>query len=346
MKILFFVKHYFECGGIQENIYNISNYLIKNHEVAITTSKINKEHIHFSKKIIYLPHNRVDLNKYDVVLIENFDMLPHIMFLIKIMINNLYKGGNYKIILVPHGGYTIEWYTFPFINRIIKKTYHKTLGRFFINKFVNKIVACSNWEKDALIGNGVKDEIIIIRNGIDKKYISKHRGKHYFVFVGRIDPIKNIEEIIYTFKKICSYRFFCDYKLMIVGDYKKNTYYYNKLKSIIIENNLLDKIIFLGKKVGNEKFNIISEAKCLFCLSKIENDPLVVKESLSVSTKVLINTNGGLKDYEYENNVFVKYENDINPTEFYKFLKKKFNNKLKINLLTWEEVAEKYETVF
>jgi len=351
-KILFITYTYLPIiGGIEQNIYKITGFLKKDYDIDIITKPLkdqkSEEKIGRANviRMNFSEFKNYSYEKYDIIIIENFNIMPHFNVFKKLTI--LKKLGKLKarIILVPHGGFTVDWKTFSFLRRTIKKVYNRTKGIYFINNLVDKIIAVSNWEKEALIKEGINKDIAIIRNGIDE-FRNTNKKDNYFIFVGRIDPIKNIKEIILTFKKIKENPKFADYDLKIIGDYKKNIEYYNFLKEIIKNNNLSNSIKFLGEKLGNKKIDILSKAKCLICLSKMENDPIVIKEAFSVKTKVLINTNYGLNDYKNENNIFVKENNDLDTEKLFKFLKKPFINKFKIPLLTWKEVAHEYQRIF
>lgn len=345
-KLLFITYTYLPViGGIEQNINKITSILNRNYKIDIITKridnlrneKINNCNVLRQKFLSFLSF---DYSKYDIIFFENFNIFPHAFSFLKIIIQKKLGKFRGKIIFVPHGGFTPDWKNFSILRKTIKKIYNKTIGKYFLT-YVDKIIAVSDWEKKE-INRLINKDITVIRNGIDLININSKK-EDYFVFVGRIDPIKNIEEIIFTFQKLSYSTYFKDYKLKIIGDINANDYY-NHLKKII-ESNKIKNIEFLGKKIGKEELTIISKAKCLFCLSKMENDPVVLKEAFSVKTKVLINTNYGLKDFENEKNIFIKRD-DFNAEDFAKFLKKPFINKFKTPLLTWGEVAARYEKLF
>lgn len=346
MKILFFVKDYFKYyGGVEENVFNISQILSYDNEVYIAADFVEERNFHFSKKVNYIPTKEIKINDFDVIFIENFNISPHFSLFMRLMFSK--KSYNQKVIFVPHGGFClIDWQSFSFFNRVVKKAYLKIFGLFFINNFTDKIIAVSDYEKNELIKNGIKKEIIVIRNGIEKIQSKKVKKEDYFVFIGRIASVKNLEEIILTFKYIISDKRFLNYRLKIIGGFNySNNHYYNLLKQLIKTNHLENKVEFLGKKVGKEKFDILTKSKCLFCLSRLENDPVVIKEAFSVRTKVLISNNFGLKDYENENNIFVKYGEDLDMDKFDKFINEDFKKSFKIKLLTWKEVSNEYKNL-
>ena len=350
MKILFFIRHYFDTwGGIEEHVYNISSIFQENNQVTITAPTSDKQHIKYSPGISYVDHRNVRISDFDVIFIENFEIFPHIVLCFKVILDRIINQKHCKIILVPHGGFTLKWDLFGWKQRIVKFLYNKTFGLFFINRFCDLVVAVSDWEKKALIQEGVTKEIVVIRNGFDIQDAEAYKEnlkENYFIFVGRIVSIKNLEEVILCYKSIVQDKFFQDYKMLIVGSYEIDSDYFLKIKKIVQDNDLVDGVVFLGAKYGKEKYELISRAACLFCLSHVEHDPVVLKESFSVKTKVMINSNFGLEDYRGEKNIFLKNENAVNLSRFYEFLKKDFMENLNIPLLSWADVTAKYEKLF
>ncbi len=341
-----------EVGGIQQNLSKISYFLKRDYIVDILTSPIdgrskyeNMDGVNVFRKspLLFFVY---DYSPYDVVVLNNFTISPLFFACLKLMYLKKLTSFKGRIIFVPHGGFTPDWKDFDFISSLIKRSYHRIFGRFFINNFVDKIIAVSEWERIALVQERIIKNISIIKGGIEKVGLENEQKENYFVFVGRIDPIKNIEEIIETFSYIRQNVNFQKYALRIVGDYKNNPVYFDRLSRLTEKRGLRDCVEFLGQIEGIAKLQIIAKAQCLFCLSHMESDSLVIKEALSVKTKVFINTNYGLKDYESENNVFVKYMDNFGINDFSKFIAKPFNNVLKIPLDTWEQVATKYKRVW
>lgn len=113
--------------------------------------------------------------------------------------------------------------------------------------------------------------------------VSKNKEK-YFLFIGRIHPKKAIENLIEGL--ILSKEFLkSDFNLRIAGDY--NNPYGLSLKTLVAENNLKDRIEFLGQIEGIEKQEILAKAYFSFMPSHTENFGNVVIEALAQKTPVV-----------------------------------------------------------
>ncbi len=134
---------------------------------------------------------------------------------------------------------------------------------------------------------GHNSKIVCIPNYIllpDKYKSDIHEGDRYFLYVGRINPIKNLDILIEGLAASQSFRN-NSIKLKIAGETKG--IYYESLRKLIKELKLEDKIDFLGMVTGSEKEILYANAKFLFLLSKSENFGNVVVESLAQGTPVI-----------------------------------------------------------
>ena len=112
--------------------------------------------------------------------------------------------------------------------------------------------------------------------------VTKTERSKYFLFVGRINPIKNIDVFFRAAHKSQLFQS-NNYSIKIVGD--TNTAYAAELK--LLANKLGLKVEFLGRVDGERKHNILNKAFFLFLISKSENFGNVVFESLSNKTPVI-----------------------------------------------------------
>lgn len=109
----------------------------------------------------------------------------------------------------------------------------------------------------------------------------------YFLFLGRIAPIKAIENLI---KGASLSELFRQSNVILkiaggVEDQFKN--YYETLRNIVVETELQDKVKFIGAVSGTEKYQAYCDAQFLFLVSKSENFGNVVIEALSQGTPVV-----------------------------------------------------------
>jgi len=351
-KVLFINRHNLSItGGIEMHISKFIERLDKSkYQVTVLSLKENKKALNdeMSQELKIFSFLTYDYTKYDIIFIENFNILPHFIIIIKLFILKILHKNTYKVIFVPHGGFVPYWEMFSPIPRIIKKIYHKIVGAFFTKHIVDEVVAVSKWEKSVL-ENIVTKNIHLIGNGmakisIDLKNIKK---EEYFIFIGRINPIKDIIKILKTFDEIKRNKKFRNYKLYIAGPYNVNDGYYKELVRLIGTLKIINDVKLIGAKYNKDKYELLARAQCLFCMSKFETDPIVVKEALSVKTKVCISPNYGLNDYVDVDNVFTIYntKNIINTNKFYNFINSEFTENRK-DILTWDKMKKKYEELF
>jgi glycosyltransferase involved in cell wall biosynthesis len=346
MKLLFFVRHYFDAwGGIEESIYQITKLWAHKYSIAVTSTCLDYEGPRRISNVAYISHNAVDIASYDRIIIENFNLFPHLPFLAKLMMFILTKRFTGRVIFVPHGGFTPYWQQLGFVQRRIKQLIHDTAGRAFINAFVSQTVAVSDWEFKELRKKGIRGPIAIIRNGGGGYCAASSDKELSFIFVGRIHPIKNIETIIEQFSYLLKDSRFSGYKLIIMGNYTNNVRYYEKLVESIKSKRIDDHVVFVGEQFDADKYAYVRKAQCLFCFSHWENDPIVVKEALSCGTKVCIQPNYGLADFIDEPNIFAMKDSMLNADEFYAFLQQPFQPAQRIPLKPWDHVASDYERV-
>jgi glycosyltransferase involved in cell wall biosynthesis len=112
--------------------------------------------------------------------------------------------------------------------------------------------------------------------------------KANFIFLGRIHPIKGLENLIEALAKVEEFMH-SDCKLLIAG-YGEN-YYVQSLKDKCIELNISHKVKFLGRVEANEKVNFLEAGKFLVLPSYSENFGAVVAEALAVGTPVIVSNN-------------------------------------------------------
>lgn len=182
--------------------------------------------------------------------------------------------------------------------------------------------------------------------------------KSEFTFVGRINPIKNIELIIAAMIQI--HEFHPNVKLNIVGaaslDYEKS--YQRSLQVQIEESGLGNTVFFRGHIEGDLKNKIVASSKALILPSKSENFGNVILEALAQGTPVIASQNTPWKLLEqYKSGMWVgsninELKNamlkilELDKTTYqqmrknaYELCKSKFD--IKENIKVWEEYYKK-----
>jgi glycosyltransferase involved in cell wall biosynthesis len=134
--------------------------------------------------------------------------------------------------------------------------------------------------------------LLVLPNSVMGTYIPEEHFK--IIFLGRIDPAKNIELLLKALMTDSNLPF----QLKIVGSGEEE--YVSKLKKI---SSGFKNIEWIGHVDGNEKFKLLVEADLLVLPSHTENFGNVILEALSQGTPVLTSDNVGAKEYILDNNL-------------------------------------------
>lgn len=184
----------------------------------------------------------------------------------------------------------------------ISKTKKKWLLKLY-RLTTNKVVFASTSPKETKeVSAFFKNKIIEIPNVMPaSNKLERTSEDRRFLFLGRIHPIKNIDGLI---KAVSLSEFFKSEKvyLDIAGDYdERDLEYLNSLKALVEENNLSNKVTFLGHVAGDAKEQLLANAYFLVLPSHTENFGNVVIESLNQGTPVVASKNTPweeLEDYD------------------------------------------------
>lgn len=248
----------------------------------------------------YFP--KIDLGQGSLLCLHNFNITPHMFYLVKSIWDTLAKRKNYTVILTPHGGFTPEWSTFPIVQRAVKWLYHRSIGVWLINLGVDGVRAVSEWERNEMIRCGLRPNLVtVISNGIEnaafdntddqldtafKKKVAAY-GK-YIIQVGRIHPIKNFETPIAALANLPK-----DLKFMILGPVGDPSYKL-MLEQQITKLGLQDRVIFLGVVRGAEKFYLMKHAQMMVHMAIWESYCNVVHEGMSQGLVCIVADNTAL----------------------------------------------------
>jgi glycosyltransferase involved in cell wall biosynthesis len=188
-----------------------------------------------------------------------------------------------------------------------QKKFKKTIWKSVVSRYQSRI---NFHATNALEASIIKTHfpkakrIDIIPNYIEMpKLLENEPVKKQLIFLGRINPIKNIDLLIEAFSALVQHEEFNDYKLLIGGsarlDYELE--YQNKLNQLVNALNVKEKVVFLGHISGDEKQKLLAASKALILPSKSENFGNVVLEALSQKTPVVASKNTPwaiLEDYK------------------------------------------------
>lgn len=188
----------------------------------------------------------------------------------------------------------MTFFLYPKFHKKLQIVYFKFMIRASILS-CDKIICVSQSTKDDVvkrfkIKDKIEDKLITIPLGTsfninlfdDKKNISflSKSGilpKKYFLFIGTIEPRKNIKSIILAYSRISNEED-VDYKLVIVG---QKGWYYDDIFELVEELGLQDKIKFTGFISENEKIQLIYNSYFFIYPSFYEGFGIPVLEAMS-----------------------------------------------------------------
>ncbi len=296
--ILFIAGSYYpsQLGGPCNSFYWLAKAIGKsdfNVTVMAMSIGINDDSIVFNKwynteygNVIYIKTN---LNNYSTKYI--WACLRQIKTAQIIHINSIFSFASYLIgfiailykkpvIWSPRGEFAPKALTYKKIFKKFMLFFFKGFKQMVIFH-TTSVIESSDTKK--LLGTGTK--IIQLPNYMDLPNVDSKNKKDYFICLGRIHPIKALENII----EACNLSiYFKDskYKLLIVGDNKSS--YGETLKQLVNAMSLNDKIVFMSHVSDiKEKNKLFNEARFSFLPSHTENFGNVVVESLGNGTPVV-----------------------------------------------------------
>lgn len=164
----------------------------------------------------------------------------------------------------------------------------------------------------------------------------------YFMYLGRLDRIKNIDILIRSFSLANTQ----DYKLVICGTNDEDPKYVAYLRHIAS-----DKVIFTGSVYGDEKRLLINNCKVFCLLSDSEGLPIVILEAMYAQKVCLVSDINGNKEALGKSGVLVpvrnidmtkeKIEDLIEQYESYSW-QEKFNYDRVTKHFFWSNISKEY----
>jgi glycosyltransferase involved in cell wall biosynthesis len=275
-------------GGVATHIALLSKILAENQwKVIIYEMKDYSNRNIIIKKVndlikIFRFKKFIEHNKSDVIHF-NPSIYYGSIFKLFLSIINL-KHDN--IIIQFHGGSfkKLNLFRIKLVKKIIGLVFRKSKKIIFLsNKQKNEFVELWSeyYEKTVVIPNFIKIPDIRLNPTIDDKL--------KIIFLGRLIEEKGIFDIVEAAKLLKDQ----SVEFLIVGSGPEE----EKLLKIIKQNNINNKVKFLGAKFGREKEKILREAD-LFILpsSWDEGIPYSILEAMSYGLGILCTKNGGLID--------------------------------------------------
>lgn len=249
--------------------------------------RITKDHTHVSPSL--WKETWSTLHEYDAVHIHSWwNFLIMGASLICTM-----KG--VKPVLSPRG--MLCDFIFNNRNQLKKKILHQVLGKFLLSRTYLHVTSHVEWNDCLKLNESWRGGLI--HNIVDLPYMPMHkvesRKNDVFTigFLSRVDPKKGLDILLHALAKVPF-----PYKLQIAG--AGDEAYVEKLRQIIRDNDMEDSVEWVGWKSGEEKFTFLADVDLFALTSHNENFAVVVIESLSVGTPVLVSEHVGLCRYVKE----------------------------------------------
>jgi 1,2-diacylglycerol 3-alpha-glucosyltransferase len=263
MKIAF-VNHSFILGsGIDTVIYELARHLADEHEVTLFTfyNEYDVKELNFEVKEINIPfkENRVSRSVISPIYMHKVAEIRKAIADYDVVNTHLYPAN--LIPLIPNKmkkPYHIvtEWSepgvnpNYEFTQQLYKK-FIKKMNEYAANNADSVLAPCDfvkKWIKkeydvdaDKIYLDGVNFDIFDMKNSY--KSFESLNTFPVILYVGRIDPYKNIHILINSFEILKKQ--FKDAKLVIVGK-KHFTDYSQKIENLVKDKNLENDVIFTG----------------------------------------------------------------------------------------------------
>jgi len=261
-------------------------------------SKTYSIHTHqpwpFLSRLGISPHMRKELvesaKKVQIMHNHSLWMLPNIYPAAAI------KGTNCRLVTSPRG--TLSDYALS-RSRWLKKVVWR-MGQGAVLKSATCLHATSELEFREIRQYGLKNPVAIIPNGIEIPNIQKKErpspNKRRLLFLGRIHPIKGIDELLRAWGTL--EKKFPDWELFIVGP--DNEGYLYQMKALAKYLNI-ERVMFPGPVYGEEKRKVYQSADLFILPTHSESFGMVVAEALANALPVIVTKEApwqGLENHE------------------------------------------------
>ena len=207
-----------------------------------------------------------------------------------------------KPYIVPVYGMLDSWATKQ--KSLKKKLFHRILGRIFLEnaRFLQcvsktEFEQAKNWAPKA--SWTILPYLVKIKIADSAKFgvtVSKHQdskdqqSRTRFLFISRLHPKKGLELLLQAAGqlKVMGYPF----DIIIAGSGESE--YVQKLKSIVVETNIVERCQFVGIKFGREKEDLFDDVDALVLPTHSDNFGLILVEAMGFGLPVITTRNVGI----------------------------------------------------
>lgn len=199
-----------------------------------------------------------------------------------------------RLVTIPD----MTFYLFPELHQKIKRLYFKTLIPISLKRCSRAITISESTKTDLLkrFPHMDPEKIAVIHLGVNinsppvqaKEHLEKFglQEKKYFLFVGTLEPRKNIPGIIEAFHHVITTNkdYKKDYKLVIMG---KKGWFYREIFETVKKYHLEELVIFTGYMGGEAKQSLLAHAFLFVYPSFYEGFGLPVLEAMAYGVPVI-----------------------------------------------------------
>lgn len=287
-----------KLGGPANAVYWLAKALVKSgHTVTVITTNICVDKsIESDKwlrvdgiKVRYCSNSGVpylniliqsfrEIRNNDIAILTSVCYKPEILIAIKAIKLQI------PVIWSPRGEFSVS----AISNRLDKKIYFNVIRKLLARRIIFHVTSEAE-ENDTLNVLGKNAKTFLIPNYMEIPEVVKRDEdiKPYFLFLGRIAPIKAIDKLIRGVALSNKFRS-SNYSLRIVGMQEdKFKDYIDSLGLLINQVRLEERVKIEEPKFGKDKLQLLSNASFLTLLSESENFGNVVIEALSQATPVI-----------------------------------------------------------
>jgi glycosyltransferase involved in cell wall biosynthesis len=182
----------------------------------------------------------------------------------------------------------LSFFLYPDFHQICKRYYFRFFTIFTI-RCADILITVSESTKNDLVKilGADPDKLKTVYHGFEHKDVYCESiindtlqcfniTKPFILFIGTIEPRKNIINLITAFKGLVEKNY--NISLVIVG---KKGWFYQEVFRCIADNSLRDKVIFTGYLLEEKKFHLLSRAKIFTYPSYYEGFGIPVLEAMS-----------------------------------------------------------------
>jgi len=152
-----------------------------------------------------------------------------------------------------------------------------------------------------VVSNGAGNFAVADEKSISNFKDKNTEGEPYFIFVGALNPRKNLKGIFAAFDRLES-----SHKLVVVGD---KMHWSKEIEKSFTEMKNQDKVVFTGRLEGDALNTAYSGAEALLFPSLFEGFGIPILEAFKAGTAVITATNSSMPEVAGDAAILVEAEN-------------------------------------